>query len=119
MREIEEKQRALENKRNEFRSKTKTVLDKVDLVPEKFAGSERKPKKPSSKFEINLRNQLFQWFIDYASYFFLEKRKQYEDDGLINDNESDAEAGSALKKQRKPKKKRGIYKSTILTFDYL
>ena len=60
MREIEEKQRALENKRNEFRSKTKTVLDKVDLVPEKFAGSERKPKKPSSKFEINLRNQLFQ-----------------------------------------------------------
>ena len=40
-------------------------------------------------------------------FHFLEKRKQYEDDGLINDNESDAEAGSALKKQRKPKKKRG------------
>lgn len=50
---------------------------------------------------------------------FSEKRKQYEDDGLINDNESDAEAGSALKKQRKPKKKKGIYKVINSTFDYL
>ena len=50
---------------------------------------------------------------------FSEKRKQYEDDGLINDNESDAEAGSALKKQRKPKKKKGTYKIINSTFDYL
>ena len=54
------------------------------------------------------------WFI-----WILEKRKQYEDDGLINDNESDAEAGSALKKQRKPKKKKGIFKNITSTFDYL
>ena len=51
---------------------------------------------------------------------YLEKRKQYEDDGLINDNESDAEAGSALKKQRKQKKKRGMYyKIKKTTFYYL
>ena len=44
-REKLEAQRALEEKRNEFRSKTKMVLEKVDTVPEKFARSESKPKK--------------------------------------------------------------------------
>merc|ERR1712227_630317 len=31
------------------------------------------------------------------------KRKEYQDDGLINDNESDAETGASLKKRRKKK----------------
>jgi hypothetical protein len=40
--------------------------------------------------------------------FILEQRKRNDaDDGLINDNESDAEAGSALKGRKKKKKARG------------
>ena len=52
IREKEEQQKALEAKRNEYRSKTKTVLEKVDLVPEKFARSESKPKKASKLNQI-------------------------------------------------------------------
>ena len=44
-RERADQQKALEMKRNEYRSKTKTVLEKVDTVPEKFARSVSKPKK--------------------------------------------------------------------------
>ena len=33
------------------------------------------------------------------------KRKGYEDDGLINDNESDAETGAALKEKKRRKKR--------------
>ena len=52
-REREDAQKALEAKRNEYRSKTKTVLEKVDTVPEKFARSESKPKK-QRKFYLSL-----------------------------------------------------------------
>lgn len=45
-RELDEQQRVLEEKRNEYRSRTKMVIEKVDLVPEKFAAQERsRPKK--------------------------------------------------------------------------
>merc|ERR1712113_493339 len=44
-REKLEKQRALEEKRNEYRSRTKMVIEKVDTVPEKFATQERKQSK--------------------------------------------------------------------------
>ena len=38
------------------------------------------------------------------------KRKGYEDDGLINDNESDAETGAVLKeKKRRKKRERSEY----------
>ena len=49
-REREDAQKALEAKRNEYRSKTKTVLEKVDTVPEKFARAESKPKKQREIF---------------------------------------------------------------------
>ena len=45
LRERVDQQQALETKRNEYRSKTQSVLEKVDTVPEKFARSESKPKK--------------------------------------------------------------------------
>jgi len=83
LRERVDQQQALETKRNEYRSKTQSVLEKVDTVPEKFARSESKPKKQRTG-----------------------KRKGYEaDDGLINDNESDAETGAVLKEKKRRKKR--------------
>ncbi|CBY09563.1 unnamed protein product [Oikopleura dioica] len=76
-------QRTLEAKRNEYREKTGAVLEKVHQPSQKF--KDRTPRPKSSK---------------------KQRKRNDGDDGLINDNESDAEAGSAIKGRKKKKKAR-------------
>ena len=52
---------------------------------------------------ITLNKIFFKLFCILILLLGERKRKEYQDDGLINDNESDAETGASLKKRRKKK----------------